>query len=235
MTPNPKISVIICCYKQAQYLKKAIDCVLNQTYKNFEIIVVDDASPDNVGEVVQEYRSLPNFRYIRLNENKGLGIARNVGVSASTGQWIVPLDSDDTIDVTYLEKTINKAKDENTVVYTKTATVQLSNNRVEHTNWIRDNVTLKEQIEANAFPVTCLFSKSAFNRVGGYIIEREHMQVTDWDIWINLMSHGCKFVFLPEHLYFHSFHNSNMTTATTNAGLWDKHKQFLQKKYKDVA
>ena len=230
---NPKVSVIICCYKQAQYLKKAIDCVLNQTYKNFEIIVVDDASPDNVGQVIQEYKSLPNFRYIRLNENKGLGIARNVGVSVSTGLWIVPLDSDDTIDVTYLEKTVQKIKDENTVVYTKTATVQ--GNSINHTNWIRDNVDLKSQIQANAFPVTCLFSKSAFKRVGGYIEEREHMQVTDWDLWINLMSNGCKFVFVPEHLYFHTFHDSNMTTATTNAGAWGKHEQYLKNKYKDFA
>ena len=85
------ISVIIPCYKQAHYLGEAIESVLTQTYTHFEIIVVDDGSPDNTAEVAASY---PGVRYIRQN-NQGVCAARNTGLGKSKGEYIVFLDADD--------------------------------------------------------------------------------------------------------------------------------------------
>lgn len=90
-TFGPLVSVVIPCYAQAHYLGDAIDSVLKQTYSPVEVVVVDDGSPDDVGEVAARYSD------VRLvtQSNGGLSAARNVGVSAAQGDYLVFLDADD--------------------------------------------------------------------------------------------------------------------------------------------
>jgi len=85
------VSVIIPCYNQAQFLAEAIESVLAQTYREIEIVVVDDGSPDDTREVVSRY---PGVRYVR-QENQGLAGARNTGFKQSKGEYVVFLDADD--------------------------------------------------------------------------------------------------------------------------------------------
>ncbi|WP_114782256.1 glycosyltransferase family 2 protein [Botryobacter ruber] len=85
------VSVIIPCYKQAGYLKEAISSVLEQTYPHFEILVVDDGSPDNVEEVVREFTQVKLIR----QANQGAAVARNNGMLASKGAYLIFLDADD--------------------------------------------------------------------------------------------------------------------------------------------
>ena len=91
---GPKVSVIIPVYNNAEYLPDAIQSILDQTYPNFEIVLVNDASPDNADEVIQQYRD-PRIQYIVHEKNRGLSAARNTGIRASTGDLIAPLDGDD--------------------------------------------------------------------------------------------------------------------------------------------
>jgi glycosyltransferase involved in cell wall biosynthesis len=89
-----KVSVVIPAYNQAQFLGEAIQSVLDQTYPNFELLVVNDASPDNTAEVVGQF-SDPRMRYIAHEENRGLPAARNSGMRAAEGELIALLDGDD--------------------------------------------------------------------------------------------------------------------------------------------
>ncbi len=91
---SPKVSVVIPAYKQAEYLSSTIQSVLNQTYANFEVIVVNDASPDNTTEVVQQFHD-PRLKYIIHERNQMLPAARNTGMRASSGEIIALLDADD--------------------------------------------------------------------------------------------------------------------------------------------
>ncbi|MBO8150903.1 MAG: glycosyltransferase [Candidatus Marinimicrobia bacterium] len=86
------ISVIIPTYNRAVYLKRAIDSVLNQTFKNIELIVVDDGSTDNTPDVVRMYED--KVKYIRI-EHSGVSASRNTGIKAASSKWIAFLDSDD--------------------------------------------------------------------------------------------------------------------------------------------
>src|SRR3712207_793010 len=88
---TPLVSVVIPCYNQAHFLGEAIESVLAQSYPNFEIIVVDDGSPDNTSEVARSY---PEVRLVR-QENQGLSGARNAGLACSEGEYVVFLDADD--------------------------------------------------------------------------------------------------------------------------------------------
>jgi glycosyltransferase involved in cell wall biosynthesis len=88
---NNLVSIIIPCYKQAHFLEESIESVLNQSYSHFEIIVIDDGSPDNTAEVAKRY---PGVYYV-YQKNQGLSAARNTGIRLSGGEYIVFLDADD--------------------------------------------------------------------------------------------------------------------------------------------
>jgi glycosyltransferase involved in cell wall biosynthesis len=90
----PRFSVIIPVYRQAHFLAEAIQSVLDQTFEDFEIIVVNDASPDNVSEVIAQFTD-PRIKYSVHEKNKGLPGARNTGLLAATGELIALLDADD--------------------------------------------------------------------------------------------------------------------------------------------
>lgn len=90
----PKFSIIIPTYNCSEFIREAVESVLVQSFRDFEIIVVDDGSSDSTGEVVEPYCSGGAFRYIR-QENSGPGAARNNGIRNATGDYIILLDSDD--------------------------------------------------------------------------------------------------------------------------------------------
>jgi len=94
---NPKLSVIVPIYRGEKYLKRCIDSIVNQTYKNLEIILVDDGSPDKSGEICDEYEKKDRRIRVLHQENKGLSAARNSGIDMSSGDFIGFVDSDDYI------------------------------------------------------------------------------------------------------------------------------------------
>lgn len=95
MTDQPKVSVVIPAYKQADYLGAAIESVLTQSYANLELIVVSDASPDRTKEVVAHYQDDPRVIYLEHTHNQGLPAARNTGLRAAIGELFALLDADD--------------------------------------------------------------------------------------------------------------------------------------------
>ncbi|MHC5613119.1 MAG: glycosyltransferase family 2 protein [Nostoc sp.] len=100
---NPEISVILCTYNREEYLSNCINSVVNQTFKNWELLVVDDGSQDNTFEIVNPYvQKFNNIRYLK-HQNKKLGYSKNTGVQASFGKYITFIDSDDTYKPNHLE------------------------------------------------------------------------------------------------------------------------------------
>jgi glycosyltransferase involved in cell wall biosynthesis len=99
----PEISVVLCTYNRETHLKKAIDSIVEQTFKNWELLVVDDGSQDNTFEVVNRYlQEFRNIRYLK-HQNKQLGYSRNAGIQASFGKHITFIDSDDAYRPDHLE------------------------------------------------------------------------------------------------------------------------------------
>ena len=98
-----KISVIVPIYKVEKYLNKCIDSIINQTYKNLEIILVDDGSPDDCGKICDEYAKKDSRIKVIHKENSGVSSARNTGLDVVTGDYIGFIDSDDWINVDMYE------------------------------------------------------------------------------------------------------------------------------------
>lgn len=103
------ISIIVPVYNVEKYLNKCIDSILNQTYRNIEVILVDDGSPDNCGKICDEYAMKDKRVKVIHIENKGVSNARNVGVENSTGQYIGFVDADDILFKKMYEKLLNEA------------------------------------------------------------------------------------------------------------------------------
>lgn len=98
------VSIIVPIYKVEKYLKQCLDSIINQTYKNLEIILVDDGSPDNCGNICDEYAKNDIRIKVIHKENGGLSSARNAGLDIATGEYISFIDSDDYVAKDFIEK-----------------------------------------------------------------------------------------------------------------------------------
>ena len=105
---NTRVSIIIPCYNQAKYLEETLYSILNQTYSNWECLIVNDGSSDETEQIAKQFTARDKrFNYF-FKENGGLSSARNFGLNKSTGTYIQFLDSDDFIDNAKLELSINE-------------------------------------------------------------------------------------------------------------------------------
>lgn len=107
----PAVSVIVPVYKVEQYLAECIDSILAQTFTDFELILIDDGSPDNCGEICEEYKKKDNRIIVIHKENGGLSDARNKGIDIAKGEYLTFVDSDDLIHVDYLNTLFSLVKE----------------------------------------------------------------------------------------------------------------------------
>ena len=108
-----KISIITPVYKAEKYLGRLIDSILCQTYRNFELILVDDGSPDKSGEICDEYAKIDRRITVIHKSNGGVSSARQAGLDSATGDYIIHADSDDWVSLNLLEELISCVKDTN--------------------------------------------------------------------------------------------------------------------------
>lgn len=109
------LTIVIPVYNTAEYLGRCIESVTNQTEQNIEIIIINDGSTDNSDEIIQKYlRSNPQIQYIKLEENIGVGNARNIGIDNAKTKYITFIDSDDWVDTTYYENMLKIIERDNT-------------------------------------------------------------------------------------------------------------------------
>ena len=110
---KPKISVIIPVYNMEKYLKRCVDSVINQTFRDLEIILVDDGSKDNSGKMCDEYEANDARIKVIHKQNGGLGFARNSGLEIAAGEFVSFVDSDDYVEINMYEKLYSRIKQEN--------------------------------------------------------------------------------------------------------------------------
>ena len=109
MEKSPLLSIIIPVYKAEKYIRRCLDSLCNQTYRNIEIITVNDGSPDNCLSILREYEATDNRVVIYDKQNGGANSARNLALSHANGEWISFVDSDDWLDINYFEELMEHA------------------------------------------------------------------------------------------------------------------------------
>lgn len=108
----PKISIIVPVYKAEKYLNRCVDSILAQTFTDFELLLIDDGSPDKSGEICDEYARKDSRVRVIHKENGGVSSARQRGLDESIGEYTIHADPDDWVEPTMLEELYNKANKE---------------------------------------------------------------------------------------------------------------------------
>lgn len=111
------ITIIVPVYNVEKYIRECIDSLLNQTYKNLEIILVDDGSKDKSGEICENYANADSRVKVIHKENEGLGFARNTGLTVAQGKFVTFIDSDDVADADLVERLLKGITDMIEIIY----------------------------------------------------------------------------------------------------------------------
>ena len=194
---KPKVSVVIPTYNREKTLPRAVESVINQTYTNWELIIVDDASKDNTEKLVKKYLS-EKIKYFKNPENKQKSYSRNYGIKQARGEFIAFLDSDDEWLPEKLEEQINVVGDEYDGCFTGAYKFEIDK-KVARTPKIQDSLmidVLKNNISIS-IGSTGFVRKTLLDKVGGF---REDMTVNeDIELVVKLAGIG-EFVVLDKPL-----------------------------------
>jgi FkbM family methyltransferase len=207
----PLVSVVMPCYKQAQYLPEAVASVIAQTFKDWEIIIVNDGSPDDTRQVTRELIQKYPQRRIRLLEQKnwGLAYARNGGIRAAAGAYVLPLDADDKVEPTLLEKAVAalEAQPEIAIVYTDVAHFGATEKVIQAAEYDFAKLCLNNQLN-----YCSLFRREAWDQAGGY---NGNMLwgYEDWDFWIGCGERGFVARRIPGPLLHYRVKSASMYTS----------------------
>ena len=181
-----KVSVIIPLYNEEKYITTCVESVINQTYKNIEIIVVDDKSTDNSLKVLEKIKD-KRLKIIKLPENKGVANARNKGVEAATGSYLCFLDSDDFWDKYKIEKQIKYIKNK-AFVYRKYAYTDKDGNIIKVAN------VAKKLSYQEALKNTCIFTSTVMfdlTKINKEDLHMPKLQIgEDTYVWWNVLKKG---------------------------------------------
>ncbi|MDP3920830.1 MAG: glycosyltransferase family A protein [Candidatus Omnitrophota bacterium] len=206
----PTVSVIITCYNHGTYLDDAVNSVLAQSYNDYEIIVVNDGSTALATNRLLVNYSRPRLRILKT-ENRGLAEARNFGIRNSTGKYILPLDSDDTIASSYLEWAVPILEQHSNIkiVYGKARLFGERNEVFKLTPFAIDEMLVHNQIFCTAF-----FRRSDFDATQGYDPGMKGGW-EDWDFWLTLLEQGGEVYQIPETVFFYRIRHDSMAASLT--------------------
>lgn len=211
------ISIIVPCYNQAQYLDECLQSVLNQTYQNWECIIVNDGSPDNTEEVVKKWvEKDARFQYLH-KENGGLSSARNAGLDIAKGDYIQFLDSDDCLALEKLRKSLLQINNHSahTIVVThfKMFKTDVLDELSPYCELSQNNLLYNEILYGWDFefniPIHCaLFSSSLFQN---FRFPQDLKAKEDWIMWLTFFQKEVYAIFINEILVYYRFHDKSMT------------------------
>ena len=176
-TIKNKVSVIVPCFNSGFYIVRTIYSLIAQTYKNLEIIIVNDGTTDEVTINILNHFKFKNLKIIN-QKNKGLASARNKGILHSKSEFVIFLDSDDWLTTDAIDKYVNfltKNKD-TTYVYSNIV------NKNQNNSILRKNFNYFEQLFTNQIPYSILIRRAAFKKVGMYDENMPIMGFEDWDV-----------------------------------------------------
>ena len=212
MTIKPVISIIVPCYNQAEFLSATLDSVLEQTATNWECIIVNDGSTDNTEVIAKDYVAKDDrFIYI-LQQNNGSSSARNTGIKQAKGEYILPLDADDLIGSTYIEKVL-KAYDDNKnlrLVYCRANKFGVENHFWDLVPYSYQNLLINNCIFCSA-----IYRKSSWQEIGGYNVNFKS-GLEDWDFWIRLLDLQSEVYQIPDVLFYYRIKQISRNNSIEN-------------------
>lgn len=226
----PLVSVVVPCYNHEKYVKETIESIINQTYKNIELIVIDDGSKDNSVSVIKELADKYGFTFIH-RPNKGLSATLNEGIRLAKGKYFTACASDDIFMLNKIEKQVEfmESNPEYGMCYGKIVYFEDSiENTYEYPNSNKQGWVFDDLLNYGCFiPTPSTFmKKEVFETVGEY---DENLWIEDWDMWLRI-SQKYQVGYIDEYLAYYRKHDTNISSQSLK--MYKAEKQILEK-YKD--
>ncbi|MEH6954670.1 glycosyltransferase family 2 protein [Neobacillus drentensis] len=232
----PKISVVIPVYNVENYLHRCVDSILNQTFQDFEIILVDDGSLDNSGQICDAYAQKDKRIKVIHKKNARVSAARNDGIKIAKGKYLSFIDSDDWIEPGMYQEMVNKVEELELDFIMCDYKKKSNNYEDKRTQPIRGGYYSKDDIKNELFhclimfdqiefPPTisnwvCLFNLKFLKRNNLYYDEDIHY-CEDSILGSKIIYHATSFYYLKDHYYYNYFYNPASTTNTYNKNKWN--------------
>ena len=206
-----KVSVVIPCYNQGEFIDEAIASVQHQTYPDYEIIVVNDGSTDEKTLLRLESYNASNIKVIHT-DNRGLPSARNTGIKHCAGKYILPLDADDKIATTYLEEasSILDTIPEVGIVYSNADLFGEKQGKFPI-----ETFTIENMLILNVIFSCAMFRKDDWQQVGGYNPNMVY-GLEDWDFWLSLIELGRRPYKIDHTLFYYRIREGTMLGGLAN-------------------
>lgn len=228
MNSNLIVSIIIPCYNDAQYIEQAVQSVLNQTYLYKEIIVVDDGSNAETKAVLKQIE--PTITRLITQENQGQSTARNVGINAAKGDFILVLDSDDYFEPSFCEEAVAVFSTDATIkIVTCHATIIFPDNRNEV--FIPKGGDIANFMYVNDALGSSFFKKQDWFLCGGYD-QTMRKGLEDWEFYIRLLKTGGTCYVIPEILF--NYRRRDYSTTTRAHSIRYDILKYIFLKHKDI-
>ncbi len=231
MVKQPKVSVIVTNYNYANYIRESLDSVANQTHTNLELIIINDGSTDNSDEVIKSWlhdnRSIAKKTNYISQENQGISFARNTGLGAANGEYLIFLDADDYFPNDYIEKLASVASSSGAdVVYGNTCAFT-ETGEIDKTDY--PDFALEIMMASNIINISTLIKTNVArtNEFDMYLNRRSH---EDWDFFLGLALSGAYIVHTKDTELFYRVKIDSRNVAG-GAGQYQKVYDYITKKY----
>jgi glycosyltransferase involved in cell wall biosynthesis len=228
---NPKVSVLMPAFNAEEYIAEAIESILNQSYEDFEFLIVEDGSTDATAEIVERYRAWDSrIKVFSNKENKGLVYSLNKGLRSSVGEYIARMDADDISVPHRLERQVN-FMDSHLDVVVSSAWMKTIGKKVEST-W--ESPVTHEKIMTKLFFHNCVYHPVSFIRKK--VLDSLKLQYNqnfpkgqDYKLWVDLSEHG-KFANIPEILHRYRIHEGQKTRKKLTKSSGNKFEKLNRRK-----
>lgn len=210
MNNSPLVSVIIPCYNHEIYVEEALNSVFGQTYKNIELIVVDDGSSDNSVLIIEKIKKIHNFTFIS-QKNMGVCKTLNKAISLSRGKYVAVLASDDYWDLSKIEKQVNCLEQNIKSEFCFTQAIEFDNKNQKNNKIFPKKTRMKNTINKlflrNNIPAgSMVFTRHLYEKVGFF---DETLKFEDWDFIIRCFVQT-EFSVVVEPLLYYRSHETNV-------------------------
>lgn len=194
----PKVSVVIPCYNDKDYIQEAVQSVLEQSFQDFEIVIVDDGSNEATQKVLATIKS--EKVHVVTQKNQGSSVARNNGIKLAKVPYILVLDGDDTVDPSFLEKAIAILENNSSIgAVSSYCNLFINKNQIIGQHLPKGGSIANFLFDNNSVSFA-LIRKKCWDEIGGYD-EQMKNGFEDWEFWISMTKKGWNIYVIPEFLF----------------------------------
>ena len=227
------VSIIIPTYNHASYLGRALQSVINQTYSNWEAIVIDNHSTDKTDQVMSNFKD-PRIKYLKINNDGIIAKSRNKGIKVAKGKWVAFLDSDDWWTSDKLKMCLSFANDNVDLIY-HDLKIEYDNQtffrrKKIKTRKLKKPILIDLLVAGNAIGnSSVVLRKKMLERIGGIDESKELVAAEDYNAWLKISELTNQFCYLPNKLGYYLIHSHSISKKNMSIPVRNVVRKFMSK------